>query len=174
MEITVFPLTSPTLFMIGWIIFWLFCYSAPLLGASSQPKKRNALPDDPLAKRQFYAIVFLATLMHTAGFFGFSLLHYEYSFFGGYVGLWSLVIFSGGVVLAMFGRWRIRFLSFRELACALSPEKNISGSYTFLKHPMYAGLTLAFLGFLLAYPTVVGTGSFTAIIVLFVWRARRE
>ena len=163
---------QPAPFLAGWIIFWLFCYTVPFFSFSF--KSRKPLPDDSRAKHQFLMIVVLATLMHTAGFFEISSALHRSSFFPQILQQQALTIFLFGLLLAMFGRYNIRSLSFREVVFSINPEKSNFPSYTFLKHPMYAGLTLAFLGFLLGYPTGIGAASFIAIILIFLKRAARE
>ncbi|MEK7514575.1 MAG: methyltransferase [Patescibacteria group bacterium] len=152
----------------------MFLFAAPLLSRDVSSKNRVSLPDDKLAKRQFYAIIFFVTLMHTAGFFGISRIELLPFFATPVVLAVVLGIFLVGIALAMMDRWVIRSLSFREVVFSINPEKNTSGTYRFIKHPMYAGFTLAFLAFLLVYPTVVGLLSLLVILFIFVKRAQRE
>ena len=166
---TAHPLILPSLFLLGWFLFWSFSYAAPYFYARATEKEPEAPITNKRARRQFYAIFALATLAHGAGFWNMTALSYT-----AVPPEITLVVFYLGILLAMFASWNIRFLSFRDMVFSITPHKVNSGPYRFIRHPMYAGLTLAFSGFLLAYPTIAGTVSLAGIIWIFLMRASAE
>lgn len=151
------------IYILGWIAFWLFSWAA-----GSREKRGSARPESARARRQLYAIAAAATALYTAGFWGWTSSPSPVS------EEIALAVFSAGILLAMSASWNIRFLSFREMAFSMSPKEVRAGPYRFMRHPMYAGMALAFLGSLLAYPTVIGAASFALILVIFWTRASAE
>lgn len=164
----------PALFLLGWISFWTFSFVAPRFQAPASTRQSGVPAVSARARRQFYAIFLFATLLHGAGFWNLTPLRYSGSLFPPASAGVALAIFCAGILLAMYASWSIRFLSFREMVFSMSPRRVGDGAYRLIRHPMYAGMTLAFFGFLLAYPTLLGAASLAAIVCIFSARARAE
>ncbi len=163
----------PALFISGWITFWSFCATASRLYSKSATEHSISI-DTARAHYQFYAITLLATAMHFAGFWHITPLRYSDSFVPFLSQGIAFVVFVSGIVLATLAAWYIRFLSFREIIFSINPHEISTGPYRFMRHPMYLGLTVAFLGFLLAYPTIIGAAGFAGIVFIFSVRAFTE
>lgn len=164
----------PAIFIFGWIIFWSFCYLASRYHSKSLPNRINLPTDDKSTRRQFYTITLFSCFMYFAGFWEITLLQYP-SFFTPIVFQEvAVLVYLLGIFIAMFAAWNIRLLSLSEMLFSISPHKINTGPYKFIRHPMYTGISLAFLGFLLAYPTFIGLVSFFVIVYIFSVRATRE
>lgn len=84
--------------------------------------------------------------------------------------LCSLIILSG--LLTQIGAKIALWRSFGVVpACR---EVKVAGPYRFVRHPMYAGYTIAHIGFLLAFPSLWNLGVYSCALLIQIARLLRE
>lgn len=152
--------------MMLWAVFFFAFCTVSIFGKKRGGAQRQERPlNDKIAV--------LTTLIFISG-----TLFYSFSF--SRLGQWqisfpesaeSAIYFLGlslvvvGMALMLVSRWQLRHLNNEEVIFSLNTSELVTnGIYSYMKHPMYAGLALIFLGSLIIYKNIPSLIFFLAIL----------
>lgn len=160
--------TNDYLIMSFWTIFFFI-----FLGLSSFKRKQIVVKKELLSVNKNIAILtktifIVGTLFYFISFFGVGEL--KLSYLGNAkniflpIGLFFIVI---GMVFMLISRWQLRDLSNEEMFFSINNSYLVTnGLYRYMKHPMYVGLIMIFLGSLVIYQNLISLVLFFVILYL--------
>lgn len=139
-----------------WVIFFLVFMIIPHLGESRTDDDRGKRPLNNRIAALTSVIFISGALFYSFSFFGVSPVRISFSEnIEGAMYVIGLSLVVAGMALMLVSRWQLRHMDDEEVIFSLNRSELVTdGIYRYLKHPMYAGLTIIFVGSLLIYRNV--------------------
>ena len=158
--------TLDLLIGLSWIAFWLY-WIAAAVGALRDPSASNS------SRRPRLAIFIITALVWAAAVSGHTWIGYQISQHRPWLKILGLVLFYGGLGLAIWARKYLGKNWGMPMAVKEDPQLVTGGPYAFVRHPIYAGLICAALGTFLAL-TLAWLLVFLLTAVYFIYSAVQE
>lgn len=128
--------TLKTVIGIVWVVFWLYWLGAAF-GVKQRIQRQGRLPFVGISA--IAVAVLVRVLRHGAG-----------SVHSPTLGVIGAVLFGAGLAVAIWARLYLGSNWGMPMSQKVEPELVTSGPYRFVRHPIYSGLLLAFVGTALA------------------------
>jgi protein-S-isoprenylcysteine O-methyltransferase Ste14 len=168
--------------MRGWIsvVLWVtgmtmigvvgYRYNPAVMNARAQRHRKDTKHFDKVFWAFYFPLVFIQPAV--AGLdvarFGWTSMPFGFVYAG-------VLAFALGIVLIV---WVLCVNPFAEATVRIQADRGqavvTSGPYRFVRHPMYVGSFLMYLGMPLVLGSVVALGLGVAIVALMIWRTSRE
>ncbi len=151
-----------------WAVFFFVFLGISLLGWKRTKANNEHRPINPKIASFTKAIFIFGTLFYSVSFSKIGQLKLgifeNYEFFILSTGLTIVII---GMAFMLISRWQLRSLSNKDVFFSINNTKLVTdGLYRYMKHPMYMGLLMIFLGSIVIYKNPLSLIFFLAILYL--------